>query len=117
MKLIDYAQIIHHGHSISIAPLPSVNHPRIEARSGHAVILRAPQRSHASPRTDGLMPGAPPYTALLDLSRARRDTPGAAEVTHLNNAGASLPPRPVVDAVVEHLRLEETVGGYEAAHQ
>ena len=32
-----------------------------------------------------------------------------------NNAGASLQPRPVVARVIEHLRLEEQIGGYEAA--
>ncbi|MFB7666028.1 aminotransferase class V-fold PLP-dependent enzyme [Kitasatospora sp. NPDC056138] len=51
----------------------------------------------------------------IDVERVRRDTAGCARVTHLNNAGAALPPRPVVDAVVEHLRLEEETGGYEAA--
>ncbi|MGB3761906.1 MAG: aminotransferase class V-fold PLP-dependent enzyme [Ornithinimicrobium sp.] len=51
----------------------------------------------------------------LDVARARRDTPGSLEVAHLNNAGAALPPDPVTDAVVAHLRLEAAIGGYEAA--
>ncbi|MCD0483607.1 aminotransferase class V-fold PLP-dependent enzyme [Streptacidiphilus sp. ASG 303] len=53
--------------------------------------------------------------ALIDVERVRRETAGVARVVHLNNAGASLPPRPVVDAVIGHLRLEEQIGGYEAA--
>jgi cysteine desulfurase / selenocysteine lyase len=51
----------------------------------------------------------------LDIARARSDTPGASRVAHLNNAGAALPPAQVTDAVVAHLRLEEEMGGYEAA--
>jgi cysteine desulfurase/selenocysteine lyase len=51
----------------------------------------------------------------IDVERVREDTAGCDRVVHLNNAGAALPPRPVVDAVVEHLRLEEEIGGYEAA--
>jgi cysteine desulfurase / selenocysteine lyase len=51
----------------------------------------------------------------IDVERARQDTAGCKTVTHLNNAGASLPPRQVVDAMVGHLRLEEESGGYEAA--
>jgi cysteine desulfurase/selenocysteine lyase len=34
---------------------------------------------------------------------------------HLNNAGASLQPAPVLDAVFAHLRREADTGGYEAA--
>ena len=53
----------------------------------------------------------------FDLERARRDTPGTAHVTHLNNAGAALPPAQVTDAVVAHLRREAEIGGYEAADE
>ena len=61
-----------------------------------------------------LEPGHP-RPAELDLAAIRADTPAAASLTHLNNAGAALPPAQVVDAVVGHLRREEAEGGYEAA--
>jgi cysteine desulfurase/selenocysteine lyase len=51
----------------------------------------------------------------IDVAAARRDTPGCDDVVHLNNAGAALPPLAVTDAVVDHLRLEARIGGYEAA--
>jgi cysteine desulfurase/selenocysteine lyase len=51
----------------------------------------------------------------IDLARARADTPGCREVAHLNNAGAGLVPSPVLNAVVDHLRREAEIGGYEAA--
>ena len=50
----------------------------------------------------------------IDIDAVRTDTPATADVIHFNNAGAALQPAPVVDAVVDHLRLEERLGGYEA---
>jgi selenocysteine lyase/cysteine desulfurase len=51
----------------------------------------------------------------MDIDALRADTPGTSERIHLNNAGASLMPSPVLDAVREHLALEARIGGYEAA--
>jgi cysteine desulfurase/selenocysteine lyase len=50
-----------------------------------------------------------------DIAHLREETAGCEQSTFFNNAGASLQPRPVVARVIEHLRLEEQVGGYEAA--
>lgn len=51
----------------------------------------------------------------LDLTHLRADTPSCSHRIHLNNAGASLMPRPVLDAISGHLELEAHIGGYEAA--
>ena len=50
-----------------------------------------------------------------DIAHLREETAGCEQSTFFNNAGASLQPRPVVARVIEHLRLEEQLGGYEAA--
>jgi selenocysteine lyase/cysteine desulfurase len=60
----------------------------------------------------------PDVTAPADapeLASWRLDTPGCERRVHLNNAGASLVPRPVRRAVDAHLDLEDELGAYEAA--
>ena len=54
-------------------------------------------------------------TDPIDVDRARADTPGCDLVVHLNHAGASLVPRPVLDAQIEWLQAEALTGGYELA--
>jgi cysteine desulfurase / selenocysteine lyase len=57
------------------------------------------------------------FAGNIDLSAVRADTPGCAEVTHFNNAGAALPPTVVTDAVLEYTAREALIGGYEAAEE
>jgi selenocysteine lyase/cysteine desulfurase len=51
----------------------------------------------------------------FDVARARRETPGTANVLHFNNAGSALMPQPVLDATVGYLQQEGQIGGYETA--
>lgn len=60
---------------------------------------------------------APSQTQNIDAEKVRRETRGCDTVLHFNNAGASLPPDCVHEAVVNHLELERTLGGYEASEQ
>ena len=51
---------------------------------------------------------------MIDISAVRADTPACEQVIHFNNAGASLMPDPVFNAIRSHLELEREIGGYEA---
>lgn len=48
-----------------------------------------------------------------DIERFRSETDGTQKVIHLNNAGSSLPPNSVRDAVIYYTAEEATYGGYE----
>jgi len=50
-----------------------------------------------------------------ELNAFRNDTEGCHHVVHFNNAGASLMPNVVTQSVMDHIRLESQIGGYEAA--
>lgn len=51
----------------------------------------------------------------IDIKKARLETRASTDLIHFNNAGAALMPRPVVEAVIQYLRDEESFGGYETA--
>lgn len=51
----------------------------------------------------------------MNSGLVRQDTPGCKDLIHFNNAGAALQPRPVTEAVLHHLMLEQRLGAYEAA--
>lgn len=53
----------------------------------------------------------------MNISRLRSQTPGTNNVIHFNNAGASLMPRPVSEAMISYLEEETAYGGYETAQK
>jgi cysteine desulfurase / selenocysteine lyase len=50
-----------------------------------------------------------------DNTQYRKETPGTDTVVHFNSAGSSLSPTPVIRTVIDYLRREAQIGGYEAA--
>ena len=47
-----------------------------------------------------------------EVAAFRSDTTGCPHVIHLNNAGAGLMPDVVTRAVLDHIKLEASIGGY-----
>jgi len=50
----------------------------------------------------------------IDINAVRADTPGCENVIHFSNAGSSLPTSETLEAQIGYLRLEASIGGYEA---
>lgn len=51
----------------------------------------------------------------MNIDLLRQQTPGCQTKIHFNNAGASLMPQSVLEAMQHYLQLENVTGGYEAA--
>ncbi len=54
---------------------------------------------------------------VIDVAKARRETPGCFGLVHLHHSGSALMPATVADAVRTHIDLELFRGGYEAEDQ
>lgn len=52
---------------------------------------------------------------MIYIEQCRKDTPGCKTKIHFNNAGASLMPNSVIEAMKNYLALESVTGGYETA--
>jgi selenocysteine lyase/cysteine desulfurase len=50
-----------------------------------------------------------------EIATFRKDTDGCNQVIHFNNAGAGLMPNVVTHSILEHIKLESQIGGYEAS--
>lgn len=64
--------------------------------------------------TDTVSHKEPASFTSADIARLRRETPGARQRIHLDNAGAALMPDRVVHALHAHIELETRLGGYVA---
>ncbi len=53
----------------------------------------------------------------IDKQSVIRDLQAEAGIIHIDNAGAALMPRCVLETQIDHLKLEAAVGGYEAARR
>ena len=51
------------------------------------------------------------------IAQWRQDTPGCSHRVHLNNAGAGLMPRSVLETMTAHLQRESMLGGYESSDE
>ena len=51
----------------------------------------------------------------IDIEKIRSHTSGLQTTTHLLASGSALMPQPVIDAIIDHIKLEARIGGYEAA--
>jgi selenocysteine lyase/cysteine desulfurase len=56
-----------------------------------------------------------PIFTNKEIAQFRKDTEGCKNVIHLNNAGAGLMPNVVTKSIIEHIKLEAQIGGYEAS--
>ena len=89
---------------------PQGTRPLLERVGGTAV--RGPLGRRIPGAGGAIVQVVPPS---IDVAAERAATPGCTTVVHLNSAGAALATTATLDTVIDHLHLEATRGGYEAA--
>ena len=53
----------------------------------------------------------------MNTKDIRKETPGCDNLIHFNNAGSSIMPNCVIEAMEEHLKLEQKIGAYSAERE
>src|SRR5215831_18902582 len=105
------------GDRVGVPPAARPRRPS-QARAADSDVRRALRLGLRNARRACVILGGtvlvPSMASAELLARWRADTPGCLERNHLNNAGASLMPSVVLEAMLSHLRLESVRGGYEA---
>lgn len=96
--------------AIACSPLVHLGDTRLARAYTRAVLVKRARVSMSSSAVESAK-------TKVDVECVRRDMlwGGAIPVAHFNSAGDSPMPSTVLDRVTQHMQMEATLGGYEAA--